>query len=356
MTFLNRKELEGLWKVAEQLTLENFEAANDEEKVDIFLDRLSRRPLQKAYTYQRGSSVILDVVETELGKPATAAIKRKVKNWATRRARESSKETLQYPKQAGLLEDEDVIILWKELLKSGKPKPKEAALALAICYISGARMGEALSIRIEDCQFKKDSGNEFFEAHLRSTKTNPFAQRKETLTLPLSVEHAVPAASEIKKLCHNKKSGLLFPALDGCTRTASDYLARYAKSANLEKPVSAHSGRVSYYVRGRRAGLSQAELTHTLRWAPTSRMPDYYERTHMETAPDGAPTKIAEARREKRQKNQAAKAEKKGSSSSTEPQEAAETRQEPRVRSSRKARLKAEESIKNWLESSDSEN
>jgi len=68
-------------------------------------------------------------------------------------------------------------------------------------------MGEALSIRIEDCQFKKYSGNEFFEAHLRSTKTNPFAQRKETLTLPLSVEHAVPIASEIKKLCYNKKSG-----------------------------------------------------------------------------------------------------------------------------------------------------
>lgn len=222
MTFLNRKELEGLWEVAKQLTMENFEAATEEEKVDIFLDRLSRRPLQKAYTYQRGSSIILDVIEAELGKPATAAIKRKVKNWATRRARESSKETLQYPKvknkekeslkrvlfqQAGLLEDEDVAILWKELLKPGKPKPKEAALALAICYISGARMGEALSIRIEDSQFKKDSGNEFFEAHLRSTKTNPFAQRKETLTLPLSVEHAVPIASEIKKLCHKKKSG-----------------------------------------------------------------------------------------------------------------------------------------------------
>ena len=76
--------------------------------------------------------------------------------------------------------------------------------------------------------------------------------------------------------------------------------------------VSAHSGRVSYYVRGRRAGLSQAELTHTLRWAPTSRMPDYYERTHMETAPDGAPTKIAEARREKRQLSRSAKAEKVG--------------------------------------------
>lgn len=110
-------------------------------------------------------------------------------------------------KQAGLLEDEDVSILWKELLKIGKPKPKEAALALAICYLTGARMGEALSIRFEDSKFVKDSGNEFLEAHLRSTKTNPFAQRKETLTLPLSIQHIVPISNEIKKLCHNKRSG-----------------------------------------------------------------------------------------------------------------------------------------------------
>jgi len=98
MTFLNKKELEGLWKVAKQLTTENFEAAKDEEKVDIFLDRLSCRPLQKAYTYQRGGPVILDIIEAELGKPPTAAIKRMVKNWTTRRARESGKVTLQFPK------------------------------------------------------------------------------------------------------------------------------------------------------------------------------------------------------------------------------------------------------------------
>ena len=39
-------------------------------------------------------------------------------------------------------------------------------------------------------------------------------------------------------------------------------------------------------------------------------MPDYYERAHMETAPDGAPTKIAEARLRKRLDTKAAKAEK----------------------------------------------
>ena len=56
--------------------------------------------------------------------------------------------------------------------------------------------------------------------------------------------------------------------------------------------------------------MSQAELIHTLRWAPGSRMPDYYERAHMETAPTGAPTKIAEARLQKRQDDKKRKAEK----------------------------------------------
>ena len=56
--------------------------------------------------------------------------------------------------------------------------------------------------------------------------------------------------------------------------------------------------------------MTQAELIHTLRWAPTSTMPDYYERAHMETAPCGVPTKIAKARQMKRQEDKKAKAEK----------------------------------------------
>ena len=75
-----------------------FEAADDEEKVNIFLDKLYERPLLAAYTYQRGAVPILDVIEAELKKPPTAAIKRQVKLWTQRRARESAKEYLQYPK------------------------------------------------------------------------------------------------------------------------------------------------------------------------------------------------------------------------------------------------------------------
>ena len=102
-------------------------------------------------------------------------------------------------------------------------------------------MGEALALKFEDCTFKKDSGNDFFIAPIRCSKTNPFAARRETLTVPLSVPHVVPIAEEIKKLCHKKTSGFLFPELQGNTRAASDYIARYAVKAKIEKRVSQKS-------------------------------------------------------------------------------------------------------------------
>ena len=96
MTFMNQKELEGLWTATEQ-QVENFEEADNEEKVTAYLDKLSHRKLQKAYTYKRGIPVILKVIEAELKTKATTEMKRLVKNWATNRARESSKESLQFP-------------------------------------------------------------------------------------------------------------------------------------------------------------------------------------------------------------------------------------------------------------------
>ena len=84
---------------------------------------------------------------------------------------------------------------------------KEAALALALCYTTGARMCEVLGLQFEDCRITKDSGNRFFEAHIRCSKTDPFCLRKETLTLPLSVKHAVPVAEEIERLCQKQQKG-----------------------------------------------------------------------------------------------------------------------------------------------------
>ena len=63
MTFLNFEELSGLWEVMKHQAKAKFEAADDEEKVNIFLDKLYERPLLAAYTYQRGAVPILDVIE-----------------------------------------------------------------------------------------------------------------------------------------------------------------------------------------------------------------------------------------------------------------------------------------------------
>jgi len=309
MSFLNRQELTELWSIAKILTDENFDDATDEGKVDIFLERLSNRPLQKAYTYEKAKTIILDVIEDELEKPPTAAIKRKVKLWTTRTARASGKETLQFPKQAEYVTDDEMSLIWKELLRSGKDKAVEAAIAFALCYVTGARMGEALALRYEDAELKKDEGREFYSFHIRSSKTDPFCKRLECLTLPLSTPHAIPIAVKIRSMFDKNKRGFLFPLLKQNTSTATGFIQRYAKKAGIKKEISAHSGRVSFYVEGRRGGQSQDELAHTLRWMPGSTMPSYYERIHRETCASGAPTVVAETRLRKRSKQASASAD-----------------------------------------------
>ncbi|CBY11108.1 unnamed protein product [Oikopleura dioica] len=308
MSFLNKQELTELWSVAKILT-DGFDEATDEGKVDIFLERLSNRPLQKAYTYEKAKTIILDVVENELEKPPTAAIKRKVKLWTTRTARASGKETLQFPKQAEYVTDDEMSLIWKELLRSSKDKAREAATAFALCYVTGARMGEALALRYEDAELKKDEGREFYSFHIRSSKTDPFCKRLECLTLPLSTPHAIPIADKLRGMFDKNKRGFLFPLLKQNTSTATGFIQRYAKKAGIRKEISAHSGRVSFYVEGRRGGQSQDELAHTLRWMPGSTMPSYYERIHRETCASGAPTVVAETRLRKRSKQASASAD-----------------------------------------------
>ncbi|CBY41017.1 unnamed protein product, partial [Oikopleura dioica] len=309
MSFLNKQELTELWSIAKILTDEDFDEATDEGKVDIFLERLNNRPLQKAYTYEKAKTIILDVIEDELEKPPTAAIKRKVKLWTTRTARASGKETLQFPKQAEYVTDGEMSLIWGELIKSNKDKAIEAAIAFALCYVTGARMGEALALRYEDAELKKDESREFYSFHIRSSKTDPFCKRLECLTLPLTTPHAIPIALRIRSMFDKNKRGFLFPLLKQNTSTATGFIQRYAKKAGIKKEISAHSGRVSFYVEGRRGGQSQDELAHTLRWMPGSTMPSYYERIHRETCASGAPTVVAETRLRKRSKQASASAD-----------------------------------------------
>jgi hypothetical protein len=60
--------------------------------------------------------------------------------------------------------------------------------------------------------------------------------------------------------------------------------------------ITAHSGRVSFYIAGRRSGETQQTMSHTLRWTHNSAMPAHYERCFLETKEDGAPTAVAKAR------------------------------------------------------------
>ena len=68
-------------------------------------------------------------------------------------------------------------------------------------------MCEVLALQYEDCRIVEDSGNRFFEGHIRSSKTDPFCRRKETLTLPLSIKHAVPIAEKMEELCRKQRKG-----------------------------------------------------------------------------------------------------------------------------------------------------
>ena len=98
MTWVNEKELLNLWAVAKNLADFDFNTATDEEKVYNYLDRLENRPLQRSYVYEKAPPLILDVIETHLGKRPTQKIAREVNNWCRRRGRDSGKNELQYPK------------------------------------------------------------------------------------------------------------------------------------------------------------------------------------------------------------------------------------------------------------------
>ena len=74
MSFFNQVDLKDLWAVARLLSEANFDEASDEEKVDIYLERLSMRPLQKAFSYEKAKFLILEVIEQEIGSQPTKAM------------------------------------------------------------------------------------------------------------------------------------------------------------------------------------------------------------------------------------------------------------------------------------------
>jgi len=131
-------------------------------------------------------------------------------------------------------------LLWKELFKTGKPKPIEAAIAMGLCFCTGARMGEVLNLRIEDTKTIDDEGK-FLIFFIRSSKTDPFCKRMETLNLPLSIEQVVPLGEAIKRQMRGRTKGLILSQLNKSTRMASDYITRYARNAGIETRVSQHT-------------------------------------------------------------------------------------------------------------------
>ena len=140
--------------------------------------------------------------------------------------------------------------LWSTLFATGKPKPIESAIAFGLCDCTGARMGEALALRIEDTKTIQDEG-EFIRFFIRSSKTDPFNKRMETLNLPTSIEHIVPIVEEVRRLMRGRREGLVFSKLNGSTRMASDYIGRYRKLAGIETRV--------------RINFSKLTLTHISR-------------------------------------------------------------------------------------------
>ena len=98
MTWLNKQDLTRLWQIAQKLAEFDFKKASDEEKLNNYLDRLSCRDLLPSYAYSAGIGKIQGVVEQQFQKPLTQKLKRAIITWCERRARESAKENLQYPK------------------------------------------------------------------------------------------------------------------------------------------------------------------------------------------------------------------------------------------------------------------
>ena len=115
-------------------------------------------------------------------------------------------------KQAEYVTDDELKLLWREMIDSKKPKVVEAVMAFSLCYTTGARMGEALSLKYEDAVFKRDEGGKFICFHIRSSKTDPFCKRMEALNLTLSVPHVVPIDLKLQEMFdkNSKGNGLYF--------------------------------------------------------------------------------------------------------------------------------------------------
>ena len=96
--WLEAENLKELWDLAEALAPFKYDEVEDEDAIQHFLDRLLLRPKLKAYAYSKGAILIQDVAAQKLNKILTPKLKRQIKLWCEHRARESAKETLQFPK------------------------------------------------------------------------------------------------------------------------------------------------------------------------------------------------------------------------------------------------------------------
>ena len=82
-------------------------------------------------------------------------------------------------------------------------------MAFFFTYVTGARMGEVLNLRIEDRSILKENDKEYWRFHIRSSKTDPFCKRMETLNVPMDIEHGAPITTELRHQLRDKTKGRL---------------------------------------------------------------------------------------------------------------------------------------------------
>ena len=91
------------------------------------------------------------------------------------------------------------------------PIKRKIAVAMAITFLSGCRMQEALSVMIEDLKYyTNEEGIRYLVIPVRVSKTNPYCLTAESLHIPILEGAILPIADKVEYLKGGRSRGKLF--------------------------------------------------------------------------------------------------------------------------------------------------
>ena len=176
------------------------------------------------------------------------------------------------------------VILW---LFTKNDKHKIAALALSICFLSGARTGDLLNTWWETTRVSNNEGDIYWHSEIRCGKNNKIPEKREQLTIRCvgkSTDQFKYIWNWYTKYCQTNKidKGKLFKT--NTTNNLTYYFKKASKRLGLTRVITGHSGRNSTLTRLFKAEINDTNINLFMRWNKDSNMLYRYRNTLLETS------------------------------------------------------------------------